>query len=188
MYYYRVSTALIFMTTFVFWEIIFCILTWQSISPWIIGPATQAIATVPRPILYNHHDNLPPMRRDRPQLQQHAHYLHDTDDDESEDDYLVVNKSSDDDPWGARDSAAASTLTAHRPTERKDKPDGNSNRTSQLQPMTQSRSIEQEDSDSAISDDDADSIFDAIVPQQTDGGNSSSVARVPSGQLRSRMQ
>jgi len=186
MYYYRVSTALIFMTTFVFWEIIFCIMTWQTISSWIVGPATQGIATIPRPILHNHHDNLPPIRRDQPQLQQHAHYLHDTDDDES-DDYLVVNKSTDDDIWGASDNAAAPTLTTHRPTERKNNT-GNSNRTSQQQPTTQSRIIEQEDSDSVASDDDADSIFDAIVPQQTDGGNSSSIARVPSGQLRSRKQ
>ncbi|KAK3843239.1 MAG: putative adipose-regulatory protein-domain-containing protein, partial [Linnemannia gamsii] len=31
MYYYRVTTAIIFMAVFIFWEIVFCILTWQTI-------------------------------------------------------------------------------------------------------------------------------------------------------------
>jgi hypothetical protein len=180
MYYYRVSTALIFMTIFVFWEMIFCILTWQTISSWIVVPATQVIATVPRPILYNHHDNLPPMRRDQPQLQQHAHYLQDTDDDGSEDDYLVVNKSSNEDPRGARESAAAPTWVPHRLTKRKHKAGGNSNRTSQQQQTTQGRRIQQEDSNSTASDGDIDSIFDAIVPQQADVGNTSCTVRVRS--------
>ncbi|KAF9152724.1 hypothetical protein BG015_004818 [Linnemannia schmuckeri] len=185
----RVSTALIFMAIFVFWEIIFCILTWQTISSWIVGPATQAIATVPRPILYNNYDTLPPIHRNQPQLQQHVHYLQNTnDDDDDEDDYLVVNKSSDEDVWDTGDTttstAAAATSTAERATEMNNEGNGNSNRTSQQQPTTQRREVEQEDSDSTASD--ADSIFDAIVPQQPDDGNSSSIARVPSGQLRSR--
>ncbi|KAK3832744.1 MAG: putative adipose-regulatory protein-domain-containing protein [Linnemannia elongata] len=189
MYYYRISTALIFMTIFVFWEIIFCILTWQTISSWIVGPATQAIATVPRPMLYNNHDNLPPILQNQPQLQQHAHYLRDTDDDsEDEDDYLVVNKSSDEDVFDAtRPATTAATSTNQRTTETKSGTSrGSNNHTYQQQPTTQgsSRRIEQEDSDSTASD--ADSIFDAIVPEQGEGGNSSCIARVPSGQLRSR--
>ncbi|KAF9295320.1 hypothetical protein BGZ88_002344 [Linnemannia elongata] len=189
MYYYRVSTALIFMTIFVFWEIIFCIMTWQTISSWIIGPATQAIATVPRPILYNNDDNLPPIHRNQPQLQQHVQYLPYTDDEsEDEDDYLVVNRSSDEDVFVAASPAAtAATSTTQRATETKSGTSASDNRTSQQQPTTQgssSRMIEQEDSDITASD--SDSIFDAIVPEQGEGGNSSSIARVPSGQLRSR--
>ncbi|KAF9911973.1 Berardinelli-Seip congenital lipodystrophy 2 (seipin) [Linnemannia zychae] len=169
MYYYRVTTALIFMTAFIFWEIIFCILTWQTISAWIVGPATQALATMPRPMLHNSHDNLPPIRRgDQPQLQQYHYSLHDTDNDDSEDDFLIVNNSSSSRKEYSMETVAPTTErnvnTRHRPTPR--------------------RRNEQEDSDSAASD--ADSIFDAIVPQQRDIGASSSVARVPSAQLRSR--
>lgn len=189
MYYYKVSTALFFMTIFVFWEIIFCILTWQTISSWIVGPATQAIATIPRPILYNNHDNLPPIHRNQPQLQQHAHYLRDTDDEgEDEDDYLVVNRSSDEDIFDAtRHATTVATSTTQRTTETKGGTSGSNNRTSQQQPTIQgsSRRIEQED-DSDSTPSDADSIFDAIVPEQGEGGNSSSIARVPSGHLRSR--
>ncbi|KAG9066087.1 hypothetical protein KI688_001306 [Linnemannia hyalina] len=189
MYYYRVSTALIFMTFFVFWEIIFGILAWQTISSWIVGPVTQAITAVPRPILYNNHDNLPPIHRNQLQFQQLAHSLYDTDDEgEGADDYLVVNRSSDEDVFDFTSSAATSTTP--RTTETKSAISGGNNHTSQQQPMTQGsssrrkRRIEQEDSDSTASD--ADSIFDAIVPEQGEGGNSSSIARVPSGQLRSR--
>ncbi|KAF9190090.1 Berardinelli-Seip congenital lipodystrophy 2 (seipin) [Haplosporangium sp. Z 11] len=34
MYYYKVSTALVFMTVFIFWEIVFSILTWQLLNSW----------------------------------------------------------------------------------------------------------------------------------------------------------
>ncbi|KAF9128345.1 Berardinelli-Seip congenital lipodystrophy 2 (seipin) [Mortierella sp. 14UC] len=174
MYYYRVTTALIFMTVFIFWEIIFCILTWQTISAWIVGPATQALATVPRPMLYNNYDTLPPIRRgDQPQLQQYPHSLYDTDSDDSEDDYLIVNNSNDKHEGGG--SMDTSAPTAERE-------DNTANTRQQPTPL---RRNEQEDSDSITSD--ADSIFDAIVPQQQeDVGTSSSVARVPSAQLRSR--
>ncbi|KAF9549452.1 hypothetical protein EC957_003841 [Mortierella hygrophila] len=189
MYYYRVSTALIFMSFFVFWEIVFGVLAWQTISSWIAGPATQAIMTVPRPILYNNHDNLPPVHRNQLQFQQHAHSLYDTDDeDEHADDYLVVNRSSGEDVVDITSSTA--TSATQRTTETKNATSGGYNHTSQQQPTTQGggsssrRRIEQEDSDSTASD--LDSIFDAIVPEQGEGGNSSSIARVPSGQLRSR--
>ncbi|KAF8925084.1 hypothetical protein BGZ47_003496, partial [Haplosporangium gracile] len=159
-----------------------------TISSWIVGPATQAIATVPRPILYNNYDTLPSVYRNQPQIQQYVHYLQDANDsDDDEDDYFVVNKSSDEDVGDTRDTTtttAAAISTAQRTAERKNEGSSNNNRISQQQPTTQGRGVEQEDSDATASD--ADSIFDAIVPQQADDGNSSSIARVPSGQLRSR--
>ncbi|KAG0276286.1 Berardinelli-Seip congenital lipodystrophy 2 (seipin) [Linnemannia exigua] len=175
MYYYRVTTALIFMTVFIFWEIVFCILTWQTISAWMVEPASQAIATVPRPMLYNHHDNLPPsVRHGHPQLQQHPHSPYDTDNDESEDDYLVVNNSTDSDENERRSKNTSAPATKAK-----------SKTANTRQQLTPRRRAEQDDSDATTSD--ADSMFDAIVPQQQgDIGASSSIARMSSSQVRSR--
>ncbi|KAF8926644.1 Berardinelli-Seip congenital lipodystrophy 2 (seipin) [Dissophora ornata] len=43
MYYYKVSTALVFTSVFIFWEIIFSVVTWQVLSGWF-GSDAEALA------------------------------------------------------------------------------------------------------------------------------------------------
>ncbi|KAF9906488.1 Berardinelli-Seip congenital lipodystrophy 2 (seipin) [Lobosporangium transversale] len=43
MYYYKVSTALVFMAVFIFWEIIFSVITWQVLAGWF-GSDSEALA------------------------------------------------------------------------------------------------------------------------------------------------
>ncbi|KAF9145241.1 Berardinelli-Seip congenital lipodystrophy 2 (seipin) [Mortierella sp. GBA39] len=43
MYYYKVSTALVFMAVFIFWEIIFSVVTWQVLAGWF-GSDAEALA------------------------------------------------------------------------------------------------------------------------------------------------
>ncbi|KAF9135492.1 Berardinelli-Seip congenital lipodystrophy 2 (seipin) [Mortierella sp. 14UC] len=43
MYYYKVSTALVFMAVFIFWEIIFSVVTWQVLAGWF-GSGAEALA------------------------------------------------------------------------------------------------------------------------------------------------
>ncbi|KAG0015461.1 hypothetical protein BGZ80_009848 [Entomortierella chlamydospora] len=43
MYYYKVSTALVFMSVFIFWEIIFSVVTWQILAAWF-GSDAEALA------------------------------------------------------------------------------------------------------------------------------------------------
>ncbi|KAG0348497.1 Berardinelli-Seip congenital lipodystrophy 2 (seipin) [Podila humilis] len=43
MYYWKVSTALVFMSVFIFWEIIFSVVTWQVLAGWF-GPDAEALA------------------------------------------------------------------------------------------------------------------------------------------------
>ncbi|KAF9087861.1 Berardinelli-Seip congenital lipodystrophy 2 (seipin) [Mortierella sp. AD031] len=43
MYYYKISTAMVFMSVFIFWEIIFSVVTWQVLSGWF-GTDAEALA------------------------------------------------------------------------------------------------------------------------------------------------
>ncbi|KAF9328515.1 Berardinelli-Seip congenital lipodystrophy 2 (seipin) [Podila minutissima] len=43
MYYWKVSTALVFMAVFIFWEIIFSVVTWQVLAGWF-GSDSEALA------------------------------------------------------------------------------------------------------------------------------------------------
>ncbi|KAF8953430.1 Berardinelli-Seip congenital lipodystrophy 2 (seipin) [Haplosporangium bisporale] len=43
MYYWKVSTALVFMAVFIFWEIIFSVVTWQVLAGWF-GSDAEALA------------------------------------------------------------------------------------------------------------------------------------------------
>ncbi|KAG0375106.1 Berardinelli-Seip congenital lipodystrophy 2 (seipin) [Mortierella sp. AD032] len=43
MYYYKISTALVFMAVFIFWEIIFSVVTWQVLAGWF-GSDAEALA------------------------------------------------------------------------------------------------------------------------------------------------
>ncbi|KAI7827081.1 putative adipose-regulatory protein-domain-containing protein [Gamsiella multidivaricata] len=43
MYYYKLSTALVFMSVFIFWEIIFSVVTWQVLAGWF-GTDAEALA------------------------------------------------------------------------------------------------------------------------------------------------
>ncbi|KAG0057054.1 Berardinelli-Seip congenital lipodystrophy 2 (seipin) [Gryganskiella cystojenkinii] len=43
MYYYKISTALVFIAVFIFWEIIFSIVTWQVLAGWF-GSDAEALA------------------------------------------------------------------------------------------------------------------------------------------------
>ncbi|KAF9419437.1 Berardinelli-Seip congenital lipodystrophy 2 (seipin) [Podila epigama] len=43
MYYWKVSTALVFMSVFIFWEIIFSVVTWQVLAGWF-GSDAEALA------------------------------------------------------------------------------------------------------------------------------------------------
>ncbi|KAF9312778.1 Berardinelli-Seip congenital lipodystrophy 2 (seipin) [Podila horticola] len=43
MYYWKVSTALVFMSVFIFWEIIFSVVTWQVLAGWF-GSDSEALA------------------------------------------------------------------------------------------------------------------------------------------------
>ncbi|KAF9947117.1 Berardinelli-Seip congenital lipodystrophy 2 (seipin) [Mortierella alpina] len=50
MYYWKVTTALVFMGVFIFWEIIFSIITWQVLAGWFGGDAeTLAVSQQIRP-------------------------------------------------------------------------------------------------------------------------------------------
>ncbi|KAI1304445.1 Berardinelli-Seip congenital lipodystrophy 2 (seipin) [Mortierella claussenii] len=43
MYYYRISTAVVFISIFIFWELVFCVLTWQFLTSWFeLEPSTVA--------------------------------------------------------------------------------------------------------------------------------------------------
>ncbi|KAF8932893.1 Berardinelli-Seip congenital lipodystrophy 2 (seipin) [Haplosporangium gracile] len=42
MYYYKISTALVFMAVFIFWEIIFSVVTWQVLAGWF-GSDSEAL-------------------------------------------------------------------------------------------------------------------------------------------------
>ncbi|KAG0301447.1 hypothetical protein BGZ98_008349 [Dissophora globulifera] len=43
MYYYKVSTALVFISVFIFWEIVFSVVTWQMLAGWF-GSEAEALA------------------------------------------------------------------------------------------------------------------------------------------------
>ncbi|KAF9581750.1 Berardinelli-Seip congenital lipodystrophy 2 (seipin) [Lunasporangiospora selenospora] len=43
MYYYKLSTALVFMSVFIFWEIVFSVVTWQVLANWF-GSDSDALA------------------------------------------------------------------------------------------------------------------------------------------------
>ena len=193
MYYYRISTALIFMSIFVFWEIVFCVMTWQTISAWIVDPTTQALATVPRSLLHDQH-TLPPIHRNHPQLQEYPRYLQDTDngsDSNNRDPYAPAAIFSSDDEnrsifqQSRQNRDHNDTVQEATESRKADTPHRLSERPSQQERRQTTRGRNTEQVSDSSSDDD-DSAFDAIVPQQDQHGSSSSVTRVPSGQLRSR--
>ncbi|KAK3817283.1 MAG: putative adipose-regulatory protein-domain-containing protein [Benniella sp.] len=47
MYYYKVSTAIVFMLVFIFWEIVFTVITWQVLAGWF-GPDAETLASAHR--------------------------------------------------------------------------------------------------------------------------------------------
>ncbi|KAF9971381.1 hypothetical protein BGZ73_005710 [Actinomortierella ambigua] len=46
MYYYKVPTALAFISVFIFWEIVFSVVTWQLLAAWF-GPEARQLALAP---------------------------------------------------------------------------------------------------------------------------------------------
>ncbi|KAI8349554.1 putative adipose-regulatory protein-domain-containing protein [Mortierella sp. GBAus27b] len=47
MYYYKVSTALVFMLVFIFWELVFTVITWQVLAGWF-GSDAESLAAAHR--------------------------------------------------------------------------------------------------------------------------------------------
>ncbi|KAF9345204.1 Berardinelli-Seip congenital lipodystrophy 2 (seipin), partial [Mortierella sp. NVP85] len=47
MYYYKVSTAIVFMLVFIFWEIVFTVITWQVLAGWF-GTDAETLASAHR--------------------------------------------------------------------------------------------------------------------------------------------
>src|SRR5690349_6662675 len=47
MYYYKISTALVFMLVFIFWELVFTVITWQVLAGWF-GTDAEALALAHR--------------------------------------------------------------------------------------------------------------------------------------------